>query len=172
MRFDLSTDHADLRRLPKKKICANLRHLWTVFAITSVVNAAHAQSRPAAQTRTKKPTMAVLPFVPSSDAAKDKDFAAKVRHAVSQKLSTDANNVEVNGIYNRTDNVVVDNVVSALMLSFAPGKTPSDDEMQTLLNALDTDFVIAGSLKNRTLTPLARLFIESVRALAKPLARP
>jgi len=28
------------------------------------------------------------------------------------------------------------------------------------------------TLKNRTLTPLAQLFIENVRALAKPLARP
>src|SRR5207249_3410266 len=54
--------------------------------------------------------------------------------------------------YNRKDNVAVDNVVSALSLSFAPGKSPSDEEMPALLNALDTDYVIAGSLKNRTLT--------------------
>jgi hypothetical protein len=96
--------------------------------------------------------MAVLPFTPSSDAAKEKEFAAKIRYAVGQKLSADANGVEANGVYDRKDNVEVDNLVSALSISFAPGKGPSEEDMQSLLEALNTDYVIAGSLNNRTLT--------------------
>jgi hypothetical protein len=99
----------------------------------------------------KKPTLAVLPFVGGSSA--EKALAERMRFAVSQKLSTDANAVTEGGPYDRLDNVQVDNVVSALQLSFAsPDKLPDEGELQQLLASLGTDYTIAGSVKGRQLS--------------------
>jgi hypothetical protein len=110
---------------------------------------AHAQSKPA--TAPKKPTLAVLPFVPLTGDAAEKALADHMRFAVSQKLSSDINAVAANGTYDRLDNVQVDQLISALQLSFAKAP-PDDDEFQKLLATLDTQFTIAGTLKGRTLT--------------------
>jgi hypothetical protein len=150
MENDLSADCADLRRLPTKTICANLRNLRTILVVAAFAAPVWAQTQSAPAP--KKLTLAVLPFVPTATDAKSKDLAERMRFAVSQKLSTDTNAITANGPYSRLDNVQVDQLISALGLSFLPTREPSRDELQSLLTALDCDFVIAGKLQNRTLT--------------------
>jgi TolB-like protein len=118
-----------------------------LFAVT-----AHAQSsKPATTTAPKKPTLAVLPFVALTGDAKENDLAERMRFAVSQKLSSDTNAVAANGVYDRLDNVQVDQFISALQISFA--KTlPEKEDLQRILTALGTQFTIAGTVKGRTLT--------------------
>jgi len=110
----------------------------------------HAQSSKPA-TAPQKPTLAVLPFVPLTGDAAEKALAQRMRFAVSQKLSSDMNAVAANAPFDRLDNVQVDQVISALQISFAKAP-PDDDELQKLLATLDTQFTIAGTLKGRTLT--------------------
>lgn len=107
----------------------------------------------ATQTSTapKKPTLAVLPFTPLTGDTKEKDLADRLRFAVAQKLSSDMNANAANGVYDRLDNVQIDQLISALEISFA--KAPPDDEdIQKLLAAIDTQFTIAGTVKGRQLT--------------------
>jgi TolB-like protein len=106
-------------------------------------------SKPA--TTSKKPTLAVLPFVPLTGDAREKDLAERMRFAVAQKLSSDLNAVAANGTYDRLDNVQVDQIISALQISFAKS-VPDDEELQKLFATLDTQFTIAGTVKGRTLT--------------------
>ena len=88
----------------------------------------------------------MLPFVPLTGDAREKDLAERMRFAVSQKLSSDMNAVAANGTYDRLDNVQVEQLISALQISFA--KTlPDDDDLQKLLATLDTQFTIAGTVK-------------------------
>src|SRR4051812_21623617 len=95
--------------------------LVRVFGFLAVVGLCgaivYAQSSRAA-TKAGKPTLAVLPFVPSSGDTKDREFAERVRVAVAQKLSSDMNANAANGAYDRMDNVQVDQLVSALEISF------------------------------------------------------
>lgn len=98
----------------------------------------------------RKPTLAVLPFLASTPA--EKALAERMRFAVSQKLSTDMNAVTEGGPYARLDNVQVDNVVSALQLSFSTDKGPADAELQQLLTTLGADYTIAGAIKGRQLS--------------------
>ena len=125
----------------------SLRTLCSLCALCLVASAA-AQSKPATSTAPKKPTLAVLPFVPLTG---DTVLAERMRFAVSQKLSADMNAVAANGTYERLDTFQVDQLISALQISFAKAP-PDDDEFQKLLAALDTQFTIAGTLKGRTLT--------------------
>ncbi|HEY4329270.1 MAG TPA: hypothetical protein VGN88_06010 [Phycisphaerae bacterium] len=105
----------------------------------------------AATTKAKKPTLAVLPFVALTGDTKEKDLAQRMRFAVSQKLSSDMNAVVANGTYDRMDNVQIDQLVSALEISFAKAM-PDDDEMQKLLGTLETEYTIAGAMKGRHMT--------------------
>jgi len=133
-------------RRPKRFfLCKSLRTLCSLCALC-LIPLAHAQTKPA--TTPKKPTLAVLPFVPLTG---DTVLADRMRFAVSQKLSSDLNAVAANGTYDRLDNVQVDQLISALQISFAKAP-PDDDELQKLLATLDTQFTIAGTVKGRTLT--------------------
>ncbi|HVT80267.1 MAG TPA: hypothetical protein VHM90_06375 [Phycisphaerae bacterium] len=122
--------------------------------VSSLAFAALAQSKPATTPATapRKPTLAVLPFIAATGDTKEEDLAARMRFAVSQKLSTDTNAVAANGAFDRMDNLQLDNLVSALQISFAGKSLPDDDDMQKLLAALETDFTITGTVKGRTLT--------------------
>jgi hypothetical protein len=111
-----------------------------------------AQTQPA--TGPARATLAVLPFVASSANSKDKELAQRMRFAVSQKLSTDANGRALTGpdAFERLDNVQIDQLVSALEVSFADtAHAPDDEDMQKVLAALDVDWTIGGSLKGREL---------------------
>jgi hypothetical protein len=97
-----------------------------------------------------KTTLAVLPFFAASE--KDKPLADKMRFAVSQKMSNDANG---GNQFDRLDNVQVEQLVSALQLpweTYTPENLPSDDDLQKLLSTLNVDKTIMGWVKNRTLT--------------------
>lgn len=97
-----------------------------------------------------KPTLAVLPFFAASE--KDKPLAEKMRFAVSQKMSNDANG---GNQFDRLDNVQVEQLISALQLpweTYTPDTLPSDDDLQKLLSTLSVDKTILGWVKNRTLT--------------------
>jgi len=126
------------------------------FVVTSL--ALIAQTKPVATstapaaTQPKKPTLAVLPFIAATGDAKEKDLATRMRFAVSQKLSSDMNAVVANGTYDRMDNLELDNLISALQISFGGKSLPDDDDMQKLLAALDTEFTIAGTVKGRQLS--------------------
>jgi hypothetical protein len=120
------------------------------LALLLLAGAAHAQSSKPA-TSTKKPTLAVLPFVALTGDAKEKDLAERMRFAVSQKLSSDMNAVVANGAYERMDNVQVDRFMSALQISFAKA-LPDEEDLQKIFATLDTQFTIAGTVKGRTLT--------------------
>lgn len=100
----------------------------------------------------KKPTLAVLPFVAATGDAKEKDLAGRMRFAVSQKLSTDQNAVVENGAFDRMDNLQIDKLCSALEISFGGVSQPNAEEMGKLLEALDVEFTIAGTVKGRQLT--------------------
>ncbi len=129
-----------------------------IFVLASVALAGMGQATtptPATSPATaaaKKPTLAVLPFFAVTGDAKEKDLAARMRFAVSQKLSSDMNAVVANGAYDRMDNVEVDNLISALQISFGGKTPPDDDDMQRLLGSLETQFTIAGSVKGRQLS--------------------
>jgi hypothetical protein len=127
-------------------------HRTCLFALLLFSAAAYAQSTtPAASTRSRKPTLAVLPFVAIGGDAKEKDLAERMRFAVSQKLSSDMNAVAGNGAYDRMDNVRVDQLIAALQISFTKS-LPDDDDLKKLLTTLDTQFTIAGTVKGRALT--------------------
>ena len=97
-----------------------------------------------------KTTLAVLPFFAASD--KDKPLAEKMRFAISQKMSNDANG---GNQFDRLDNVQVEQLISALQLpweTYTSDTLPSDDDTQKLLSTLSVDKTIMGWVKNRTLT--------------------
>lgn len=102
----------------------------------------------AAQEAGGKPTLAVLPFVAGTEA--EKALAERMRFAVSQKLSTDANAHTDAGPYARMDNVAVDQVYSALQLP--SGKALEVEDLQQVLGALNTQFTIAGAVSGRQLS--------------------
>ncbi len=135
---------------PKRTQKTQRNILYLSLCALWLISSASGQTSKTA-TAPKKPTLAVLPFVPLTGDAKEKDLADRMRFAVSQKLSSDINAVAANGTYDRLDNVQVDQVISALQISFA--KTPPDaDELQKLLATLDTQFTIVGTVKGRELT--------------------
>ena len=96
-----------------------------------------------------KPTLAVLPFVGRTD--KEKALAERMRFAVSQKLSNDANG---GGGYDRLDNVQVEQTISALQISWGAtdGKLPADEDIQKIIATLGTDKTITGVVNGRGLT--------------------
>ena len=114
-----------------------------------VVYAAEAPTQPA-----KKPTLAVLPFVPLTGDADEQSLAKRMRLAVSQKLSADSNAAVAGGVYDRLDNVRVDDTISALDISLVvPAAGLADDsDVQKVLAALDTQWTIAGAVKGRRLS--------------------
>jgi hypothetical protein len=89
----------------------------------------------------KKPTLAVLPFVPAS--AKDKELAADFRKRVAGKADT-------SGAFDRKDNVEVENAVSAL--GVLTTEAISDDDMQRILQALGADMTLAATVEGRTVS--------------------
>ncbi|HUO08833.1 MAG TPA: hypothetical protein VM008_11070 [Phycisphaerae bacterium] len=107
-------------------------------------------------TQPHKTTLAVLPFFSASD--KDKPLAEKMRFAVSQKMSNDANGGNGGGgagQFDRLDNVQVEQIISALQLpweTYTPDNLPGDDDLQKLLSTLNVDKTIMGWVKSRTLT--------------------
>lgn len=125
--------------------------LCTLCSLWLISSASGQATKPVTSTAPQKPTLAVLPFVPLTGDAKEKDLAERMRFAVSQKLSSDMNAVVANGAYERLDNVKADQFISALQVSFAKA-LPEDDDMQRVLATLDTQFTIAGTLKGRELT--------------------
>jgi hypothetical protein len=125
--------------------------LISVSGLLLLSVAAFAQIRSGTSTAPKKPTLAVLPFVAVGGDAKERDLAERMRFAVAQRLSSDMNGVAGKGAYERMDNVQVEQLVSALQMSFAKAM-PEEEELQRLLAALDTRFTIAGMVKGRVLT--------------------
>jgi hypothetical protein len=136
---------------------ANPRHGRTLvpcLLLTLAVLAAAQTATGPGPAGAKKPILAVLPFVALGGTSQERDLAQRMRFAVSQKLSSDMNAVAANGAYDRLDNVEIDQLVSALEISFAGGSkgTPDDEDMQKLLATLDTQFTIAGTVSGRQLT--------------------
>ena len=124
----------------------NKQTLLALFAITFLASSSRAE--PTSQPH--KTTLAVLPFFAASE--KDKPLAEKMRFAVSQKMSNDANG---GNQFDRLDNVQVEQLISALQLpweTYTPDTLPSDDDAQKLLSTLNVDKTIMGWVKNRTLT--------------------
>ena len=127
-----------------------------------LLTGAHGRAEERAATAPSSPkTLAVLPFVGGTDA--EKTLAERMRFAVSQKLSNDANG---GGAFNRVDNVQVDQTISALQIPWGatePGGAvdwAADDDMQKVLSTLGTDTTITGIIKRRTLT--LRLYTGAV----------
>ena len=100
-------------------------------------------------TQKKKPTLAVLPFLSGTDAEK---VAEKMRFAVSQKLSTDTNASTAGGAFDRMDNVQVEQVISALQITWSAEKPPDENDMQQVLAALNKQWTISGKVTGRKLT--------------------
>jgi hypothetical protein len=122
-------------------------HFSTFIPLLALVALLRADP-PASQPHTT--TLAVLPFLAASE--KDKPLADKMRFAVSQKMSNDANG---GNQFDRLDNVQVEQLVSALQIpweTYTPENLPSDDDLQKLLSTLNVDKTIMGWVKNRTLT--------------------
>ncbi|MCL2647682.1 MAG: hypothetical protein FWD61_11850 [Phycisphaerales bacterium] len=98
-------------------------------------------------------TLAVLPFFGGDE--KEKQLAEKMRFAVSQKLSNDADG---GGRFDRMDNVKVEQIISGLQIPWAaggaagPGTLPESDEIEKLLTTLGVDNTVAGIVKGRKLT--------------------
>ena len=104
---------------------------------------------PASQPAVSKPKIAVLPFIGADD--KEKKLADRMRFAVAQKLSNDVNG---GGTFDRMDSVAVDNTISALQIPWQGnnGALPADEDIQKVLETLDTQQAYLGTIKGRTLT--------------------
>ncbi len=104
---------------------------------------------PPPQSQPKKPTVAVLPFVGGNES--EKTLAEKMRFAVSQKLSNDADG---GNKYDRLDNVQIDMAISALQIPWQgnAGKLPDDDDIQKVIETLAADKTFLGRVEGRKLT--------------------
>src|SRR5947207_2780305 len=103
-----------------------LRELWLLLACAGLLPAAADGADPATAPA-PRPKIAVLPF--SGASAAEQKLAERMRFALAQKLSNDANG---GGQFDRIDSVTVDNTISALQIpwSTSSGKVPADDDLQ------------------------------------------
>jgi len=115
--------------------------ILTLIALSLTTLLTHAAD-PELETR----TLAVLPFLATDP--QEKKLAERMRFAVSQKLSNDADGGRR---FDRMDNVKIDQLLSALQIPWSTA-LPPNDELEKLLTTLDTTTTIAGIVKDRKLT--------------------
>jgi hypothetical protein len=133
-----------------------MKRIVTSAVVLLLMRGMVARGEDAPATAAVRKTLAVLPFVGGTDA--EKALAERMRFAVSQKLSNDANG---GGAFDRVDNVQVDQTISALQIPWgATADGAADDDMQKVLSTLGTDATVTGMVKRRTLT--LRLYAGAV----------
>src|SRR5271170_4425870 len=96
------------------KLPQSIRRSACLLAALAIAPLSHPGRADVPVTTPHKTTLAVLPFIAVTE--KEKALAERMRFAVSQKMSNDANG---GGQFDRLDNVQVEQIISALQIPWA-----------------------------------------------------